>query len=397
MANTLDGLIRPEAARQPASRILVVAGEESGDVYAGQITRSLKSLIDGLEVEGIGGRRMREAGGHTFHDVSEMSSVGVASMLGRLKFFLGVLGEIKQKIAAGEYDAVVLIDYPDFNLRVAMAAEASATPVFYYVCPQLWAWRRYRVKTLRRYVDAVFVAFPFEEDFYNKRGVNAHFLGHPLLDELKPVENAEELRHEFGASPNHTLLGLVPGSRRGEVTRMLPMMLESLKMIRAKKAVKVVIPCADSVDLKLVERIVEQSGEEAMVVKGRTWEAMNACDFLICKSGTSSLQAAMAGTPMIIVYKSDGLSYVLAKSLSHVKWAGLPNLLAGREITPELIQWKMTSRDIAEKTLEYLTDTEKRDEMKRELDAVRASLGQPGAPDRAARMMVDYLKKLKNV
>lgn len=388
-------MIRPGLGRPVARKILVVAGEESGDVYAGQITKSLKGLIDGLEVEGIGGRRMREAGGHTFYDVSEMSSVGVASMMGRLRFFLSVLKELKGKIAAGEYDAVTLIDYPDFNLRLAMAAEAAATPVFYYVCPQIWAWRRYRTRTLKRCVDAVIVAFPFEEEFYMRRGVNAHFLGHPLLDELKPVENRDELREELGTDAQRTLLGLIPGSRDGEVSRILPVMLDAVKMISAKKPVKLVIPLAESVSKELVEDILKKSGEEALVVEGRTWEVMNACDFLICKSGTSTLQAAIAGTPMVIVYKSDPLSYLLAKSLSHVKWAGLPNLIAGKEIAPEFIQWNMTAKNIADAALPYLTDREKREKMRADLAAARSMLGEPGAPGRAGKIMVDYLRRLK--
>lgn len=395
MADPFHGLIKPGLAKPAAEKILVVAGEESGDIYAAQITRSLKKIIEGLRVEGIGGGRMRQAGGTTFFDVTEMSSVGLGSMAGRFRFFFDVLGKLKEKAAAGEYDAIVLIDYPEFNLRLARAAEQSATPVFYYVCPQVWAWRRGRVKTIKKHVDLVVVAFPFEEEFYIRRGVNAHFVGHPLLDELKPVEDRAALRAEMGAGMGHTLLGLVPGSRQAEVARMLPEMLDAVKIIRAKKPVKVVIPAAESIDPSYIREKVEADGVEAAVVRGRTWEVMSACDFLVCKSGTSTLQAAIAGTPMVIVYKADALSYFLAKLLSHVKWAGLPNLIAGREIVPELIQRKATAKNIAETAIPFLEDAGRRERARAELEKVRESLGEPGAADRAARIMADYLRKLK--
>lgn len=397
MADTFDGLLREKLIRPPLRKILMVAGEESGDMYAGRLCRHLLNLIDGLEIEGIGGHRMREAGAKTFYDISQMSSVGIVSMLGRLGFFTRVLGELKKKIAGGEYDAVILIDYPDFNLRIAKAADEAGTPVFYYVCPQFWAWRRYRLRAVRQYIDMMIVVFPFEEEFYKGRSVNAQFFGHPILDELPVIENKAELKTRFGAAPGHTLLGVLPGSRYGEVSKMLPLMLKSIKIIRASKPVKVVIPCAESVDSALLEKIVKNSGEEAVVVKGKTWEIMNACDFLICKSGTSTLQAAIAETPMVIVYKSDVFSYTLAKALTHVKYAGLPNLLAGREITPELLQWKATPKNIAEATLAYLTDPEKKENMRADLAKIRESLGNPGASRRAAGAIADFMKRVKNI
>jgi len=396
MADTLPSSLERRVIRQKARKVMVIAGEESGDVYAGRLISHLSGMIEGFEAEGIGGRKMREAGGKTFYDIAQMSSVGVASMLGRIGFFLNVLREMKEKISSGEYEALIIVDYPDFNMRMAEAADKAGIPVFYYVCPQFWAWRRYRINSAKRWVDMMLVVFPFEEEFYKGWGVNAKFLGHPILDELDETGlDKEALRREFGAQPGQTLLGILPGSRHGEVSRMFPMMLDAVKIIRATKPVKIVAACADSVDLEMMKKMAQAVGGDPVIVKGRTWEVMNACDFLLCKSGTSTLQAAIAGTPMVIVYKSDIVSYLLAKTLAHVKWAGIPNLVAGREIVPEIIQTKANAQNIAAAALPYLTEASKRAEMKGELVKIRASLGERGAPARAAAAIADFLKRLK--
>jgi len=397
MADKADTTLELKPDKPLVRKILLVAGEESGDMYAGRLCAHLFRMIGGLKIEGIGGPRMRAAGAHTFYDITQMSSVGVASMLGRLRFFLGVLKELKAKIAGGEYDAVILIDYPDFNIRIAKAADKGGLPVFYYVCPQFWAWRRYRVRTVKKYVDLMLVVFPFEEKFYTKRRINARFVGHPILDELESAPDREGLRESLGVEPGRMLLGLLPGSRVGEVSRMLPLMLSAVKIIRAHKAVKLVIGCADSIDPGILRKYIEESGEQADIIQNNSWEMMNACDYLICKSGTSTLQALLANTPMQIVYRSDSFSYILAKSMSHVKWAGLPNLLADREIVPEFIQWSMTPQNMASAALPYLSKPELRETMRAELSRLSASLGENGASARAAKSIVDYLKKFQGL
>lgn len=395
MANKDDSALDLKPGRPLARKILLVAGEESGDMYAGRMCAHLFRMIGGLKIEGIGGPKMRAAGGHTFYDISEMSSVGVASVLGRFRFFLGVLNNLKAKIAAGEYDAVILIDYPDFNMRIAKAADKGGLPVFYYVCPQFWAWRRYRLRAVKKYVDLMLVVFPFEKEFYTKKRINTRFIGHPILDELETEQDREGLRENLGVGSERILLGLMPGSRAGEVRRMLPLMLSAVKIIRAHKAVNVVIGCADSIEPGILRKYLEESGEEAVIVHGGSWEMMNACDYLICKSGTSTLQALLANTPMQIVYRSDSFSYFLARSLAHVKWAGLPNLLAKREIVPELIQGRMTPQNMANTALPYLTNPELRKTMRSELARLSGSFSEPGASARAADHIIGYLRKFQ--
>lgn len=395
MADALDGPVRPLIVRPLVKKILVVAGEDSGDMYMGRLIGHLSGLMEGVSFEGVGGPRMRQAGATTLYDITALSSVGIISAMSKMGAFISALRDLKSRIASGEYDAVILADYPDFNLRIARSADAAGIPVFYYVAPQFWAWRRGRVKAARECVDMMFVVFPFEEEFYKVRGVNAQFLGHPILDELDFNVDRAAVRAELGARPNELLLGLLPGSRRGEVTRMYPDMLSAVRIIRVNKPVKAVTMCAGSMDDAFLRELAANHGEEPIVVKDRTWEVMNACDFLLCKSGTSTLQATLAGTPMTVVYKADSLSYMLAKTLSSVKWAAIPNLLARREITPELIQWKVTPRNVAATALPYLIDPAKREEMKRELVKLRAGLGERGASHRAAVAIVEFLKRLR--
>lgn len=395
MADALDGAMKPLLLRPLVGKILVVAGEDSGDMYMGRLIGHLSALLEGASFEGIGGQRMREAGAATLYDTTELSSVGLASAMKKMGVFTSALRDLKTRIASGEYDAVILVDYPDFNLRIAKAADKAGLPVFYYVAPQFWAWRRGRVKVASECVDMMFVVFPFEEDFYKGRSVNAQFLGHPILDELDFNVDRAAIRTRLGARPNELLLGLVPGSRRGEVERIYPDMLNAVRIIRANKPVKVVTMCADSMDEDFIRRLAATHGEEPQIVKGMTWHAMNACDFLLCKSGTSTLQATLAGTPMVVVYKADTFSYMLARLLSHVKWAAIPNLLAGREIVPELLQWKATPQAVAATALAYLTDPAKREEMKKELGKLRAGLGERGASHRAAVSITEFLTKLK--
>ncbi|MBF0169976.1 MAG: lipid-A-disaccharide synthase [Nitrospinae bacterium] len=394
MLPDLDNLIRPSAGKPIARKIMLITGEESGDLYAGRLVSELIRRIPGLVVEGIGGPRFRAAGGTSFYDIKQMAAVGFGGPLAKLGFYLGALREVKARLATGQYDGVVLIDLPDFNLRVAKAADAAGTPVFYYVAPQFWAWRRYRIRTVQRFVDMMIVALPFEEEFYKGRGINARFFGHPLLDELPEGIDRESLRREFGAGPGELLVGLMPGSRESEVERHLPMMLEALRLIRKRTPVRGVIACAESIDATMVEGEAKRARIESRVVRGKSWEVMNACDFLIAKSGTTTLQAAIAGTPTMLVYKVDMISYLIARALVHVKYAGLPNLVADEEVMPELLQGEATAENIATVALSYLTDPRKRMAQKEKLAGIRAALGERGASARAAEAMVSFLARM---
>ena len=282
-------------------KFLIIAGEESGEIYGATLIREIKRLLPDARFSGIGGDRMAAEGFHIHHHCSEMASIGLVHMLKKISFFLGALGEMRARIRQKEYDAVILIDYPDFNLRVAKEAFLAKVPVFYYVCPQFWAWRLYRVRSVRKWVDTMMVVLPFEEEFYRQRGVSARFIGHPLLDAMNLDVNKEELKKTLLPEKSDTLIGLLPGSRKNEVNEMLGRFLETADVIHsARPNVGFAIPVASHVPMEPVREAVG-SRDYVRLLKAGSHDVMAASDLLITKSGTSTLEAAIFGSPMIIV------------------------------------------------------------------------------------------------
>lgn len=375
-------------------RFLIVAGEESGEIYGARLIREIKQILPDAKFSGIGGDRMAAEGFHIHHHCSEMASIGLVSMLKKISFFLGALGEIRARIKQKEYDAVILIDYPDFNLRVAKEAFASNVPVFYYVCPQFWAWRRYRVRSLKKWVDTMMVVLPFEEEFYKKRGANARFIGHPLLDEMNLDVNRQELKKKLSPGKSDTLIGLLPGSRKSEVIDMLGRLLESADIIHsAEPGVSFAIPVASHIPMESVRDAVG-TRDYIKLLEGGSHNLMAASDMLITKSGTSTLEAAIFGTPMIIVYSSSFVSYWLVRLLVYVKYAGLPNLVAGKEIAPEFIQSGFKPARVAAAALDFLKNPDKMQKARDDMQDVRKKLGEKGATARAARIITERLTAL---
>ena len=376
-------------------KFLIVAGEESGEIYGAHLIREIKKILPDAQFSGIGGDRMAAEGFHVNHHCSEMASIGLVHMLKKIAFFLGVLGEIRARIKQKEYDAVILIDYPDFNLRVAKEAFASKVPVFYYVCPQFWAWRRYRVRSVKKWIDTMMVILPFEEEFYKKRGVNARFIGHPLLDEMDLDVNKTELRKTLLPEKPDRLIGLLPGSRKNEVNEMLGRFLETADIIHAAKPnITFAIPVASHVPMEPLREAVGQR-DYIKLLEGSSHKLMAASDMLITKSGTSTLEAAIFGTPMIIVYSSSFVSYWLVRLLVQVKYAGLPNLIAGKEIAPEFIQSDFEPYKVAATALDFMENTDRMQKARDDMQEVRKKLGEKGAVLRAAKIITQRLRALK--
>ena len=370
---------------------MIIAGEESGEIYGARLIRELRRFLPDAEFSGVGGDRMAAERFRILYHCSEMASIGVVQMMQKIFFLLGALNDIRERVGRREYDAVILIDYPDFNLRVAKAASDAGVPVFYYVCPQFWAWRRYRIRSVRRWVDTMMVILPFEEEFYKERNVNALFIGHPMLDEMTVRESTPGIKAKFLTQNSDTLIGLLPGSRTSEVSGMLSRLLETADIIHAD------IPSTGFV-IALAPHIPPEPVKEAVggrdfvkVVQGESHSIMEASDLLITKSGTSTLEAAIIGTPMIIVYRVSFFSYWLARLLSHVDRVGLPNLIAGREIAPEYLQHGFRPERVAAAALELLKDTAKMDKARKGMLEVRQKLGEQGAPARAAKIITDRL------
>jgi lipid-A-disaccharide synthase len=287
---------------------------------------------------------------------------------------------------------------------VARTAKKRGIPVFYYVSPQVWAWRKGRMKTIKRYVDKMMVILPFEKEFYKREGVDVEFVGHPLLEVIPPLLQGvgrEEICRELGVDDRELIIGILPGSRKREIAYMLPTLLEASSIIRERyPSAQFLLPLSQSIEEDYLKNFITSEYSYINVVKGKNYDVMKVSDLLITKSGTSTLEAAIIGIPMIIIYKSSMISYYLAKSLVNVSYAGLPNLLAGKEVAPELLQFKAKAKNIAEKVLSLLEEKSCNEkginnglsQMRDELKHIKYSLGEPGASRRAATTIIEYLK-----
>jgi len=381
--------------------LLIITGEDSGDLYGGNLAREIKKLSPDINISGVGGKQMRSAGVDIFCDVSEISVVGFWEVIEKLGLIRRLYKQIIEKFDSGNVKGVVLIDYPGFNLKIAKAAKERGIPVFYYISPQVWAWRKSRVKTIKKYVDKMMVILPFEKEFYQREGVDVEFVGHPLLEviasnsEAISSSNKKEIYKEFGIDDRQIIIGILPGSRKKEIAYMLPEILKASSLIKGKyPSVQFLLPLSQSIEEDYLKNFITSDYSYIKIVKGKNYDVMKVSDLLITKSGTSTLEAAIIGTPMIIVYKTSITSYYLAKALVNVTYAGLPNLLAGKEAAPELLQHKMNAKNIAEKTIYFLEKKDGLEQMREEFKNIKYSLGEQGASKRTASIIINHLKNI---
>jgi lipid-A-disaccharide synthase len=353
-------------------RILLVTGEASGDLHGAHLAAAIVAQDPAVEVVGIGGAAMRAAGVTLIPDVPQLDVMGLIG-LSAVRTWIGRLRAVRRILRSEPWDLVVFIDNPGLNLHFARVAKAAGRRVLYYIAPQVWAWRPGRMKWIRRRVDHVVVILPFEARLYERAGVRCTFVGHPLLDSVAPH-----------------YVGLLPGSRAAEVTMLLPLLLETAAQTAAREpATQFLVAQAASIDDHLLNRLLEDSPVRVQIVKDQASEVMAASDLLVVASGTATLQAAVIGTPMILVYKTTLPTYWVARLLIRVKWIGLVNLVAGRTIVPELIQDEANAERLIGEVRALLNDREAYNRMKDGLREVRHALGEPGASRRAARVVLE--------
>jgi lipid-A-disaccharide synthase len=325
-----------------------------------------------------------------YHDVAVM---GLTDVVLHSRNILRTFRHLTQAMDTHRPALVVLIDFPDFNIRLGRRARRRGIPVVYFISPQVWAWRRHRLRALRQIVHKMLVIFPFEEPLYREAGIDATYVGHPLLDRLEGIPAPEEARRRLGVPLAGPLLALLPGSRRGEVSRHLPVMLAAAGRLVAEDApLAVVVAVAEGVPLPLVEAIVAGYPFPVRLVEGRTYETLRAADVSLVVSGTATLEAALLGAPMVITYRTSLLSYAMARLLVRVPFIGMANLVAGRRIVPELIQSEVTPGRLAAAARSLFKDARAREAMQAGFREVRARLGAPGAPARAAREILGVLR-----
>ena len=333
---------------------------------------------------------MCAAGVRPLADSHELSIMGLSELRGGLGRVLAVYRLLRDEFrSAAPPDLVVLIDFPDFNLLVAKAAKKSGIKVFYYVSPQVWAWRRGRIRSICRRVDRMVVLFPFEVELYRARGLDAHFVGHPLAEEVTNSRTCQDTRAKYDLTPKGFVVALLPGSRRREVETLLPPMLEALKLL--KNPAEGAIALAPGLEAGLVEELVERSGAHVEVISGDTYNLVAAADVVVTASGTATVECAVLGRPMVVVYRMSRFSYAVARALVRVDFVAMPNIILGRKVVPELIQDDVTPGQVAAEVDRYLADPELRRSTEAELAELKGRIVRPGAALRAASLALETL------
>ncbi|MBI3455135.1 MAG: lipid-A-disaccharide synthase [Candidatus Rokubacteria bacterium] len=368
--------------------MLVVAGEASGDLHGATLARALTTLAPGVALAGMGGTRMAAAGVRILHGIDRAAVVGGTEVLGRLPALWRIFRDLVRRLREERPRVLVLIDFPGFNLRLARQAHKLGIPVVYFLAPQVWAWRRGRLRVMARHVTRVLAVFPFEVALYREAGVPVEFVGHPLLDVLPAFDR--EVAREGLASERERLIGLLPGSRAEEVRRHLPVLLGAAARIRRRvPQARFALPVAPTVSLAAVAGPVDASHLGIQVLRSEAYRVMAAADLLLAASGTATLEAACYGTPMVVLYRLSPVSYALARLLVRgVSAISLPNIIAGRAAVPELIQGSATPARVARAALTLLEDDAARVAQRVVLREVRARLGERGAGERAARAVL---------
>lgn len=375
-----------------STSIMIIAGEASGDLHGANLARAIQKRAQDVDLFGVGGGAMRQAGVRLLLDAKTIAVVGITEVISKLPTILRAMGDVKQALKEEKPDLLILIDFPDFNFRVAAAAKKLNIPVLYYVSPQIWAWRRSRVKKIKRLVNHMAVIFPFEAGFYRDHQVPVTFVGHPLLDHISPPSPS----HSTATATAEPIIGLVPGSRDKEVTTLLPMMLQAAVIIDQRlPGARFKVSCAATIDQGLVQSLVQQhaAGLDIEVIKASVAEVFRQSQILVATSGTVTLEAALHGVPMVIVYKVSPLSYWLGKRLIKVKFIGIVNLIVDKQLLPELIQDAASPGTVADTVSTMIQDRDGLGKIKEELLGVRELLGGPGASDRVAGIALELIKK----
>jgi len=377
-----------------SGRVFFVAGEHSGDLHGSLVLSHLKRLKPDITFEGIGGPLMKNAGLNCLHSIDELAVIGFVEVLKNLRHLLSIFSDIKRRFRTHKPDILVLIDYPGFNVRLAEVAKNMGIHVLYYICPQVWAWHAGRVNKITKAIDEAVVVFPFELEIWKKAGADVSWFGHPLVGITESKISAKKFRADLnlGEGP---VISILPGSRYQEIYYILPGLLDTAEIIlKERPSSKFLLPIAGTISDAIIKPHLSGRNLPITLLRGQTYEAIESSDLALVASGTATLETAIIGTPMIIVYQTNWFTSILSKFLIQAPHIGLPNVLAGKQIVPEFIRWNFKPAAVAREALSILSDPEKHRLIRDNLHQVRITLGETGASGRVADHILARLARL---
>ena len=378
-----------------SKRIFIIAGENSGDLHGSNLVKAIRKMDSSIEFKGLGGPQLASAGVTLMMNIVEdFAIIGFWEILKNLSKFKKLFKSVVDELKNGNYSGIILIDYPEFNLKVAREANKLGIPIIYYVSPQIWAWRRGRRKEIAKIVSKMLVVLPFEVKHYEGTGLDIEYVGHPLLNVIKLTMTKDVVCKKFDLDSNKLIIGLLPGSRKGEVERILPIMIATAELIKQKiPDVQFVLPRASTISQDLIQLHLQNTSLNIKVVNEFRYNVRSILDFALVASGTATLESAFLKTPMIVIYKVSLLTWLIAKNLVTLPYIGLVNILAGDLIVPEFIQNDAKPTAIAKRVLKILNDPEELENIKFELAKVREKIGEPGASMNAARAVLEVINR----
>ena len=375
-------------------RVMIIAGEASGDQHAARLVEGVKQRLPDTRFFGIGGAAMRKAGVEILVDSAELAVVGLIEVLAHRKVIFGALNQMREILRQDPPDLLILTDYPEFNMRLARTAKECGVKVLYYISPQIWAWRQGRVRKIQQLVDKMAVVFPFEVDFYAKHGVPVTYVGHPLAHEVEASAGRDELLREFGMDSKRPVIGLFPGSRRSEIRRLLPVIIETAQRLQQRRPeLQFIMPVASTLSPQLIQENMPEHDIDIHYIEHRPYDAMQASDAIVTVSGTVTLEIALIGTPMVVINRVAWLTYHIVRRMLKIKHIALCNIVAQRRIVPERIQNDASPEVLVQDLLRLLEDENYRNEIKQGLREVKQKLEDDSHMTDIASVTVDMLSE----
>ena len=375
-------------------KIMLSAGEASGDLHGANLAEALKAVDPQVELIGMGGEQMRKAGVRIVYDIKNLGVIGIGEIIKKIPFFYKLRTFLVNTMKEEKPDALVCIDYPGFNMKLIEKAKEAGIPVIYYILPTIWAWHKSRGNVIAEYTDLAVSLFPFEAEMYKKMGTNVVYGGHPLLDTVKPSMSKDEAYSFFGLQQGKKTVLFMPGSRVQEVQSLYGKMLAAGKLLQDKvEGLQFMVPKASTIDRHMLEEAAREANLEVHLGEERVYDMMNIADAAICASGTATLETALMGVPTLLVYRVNALTYWLSKILVHLDSIGLPNIISGHRIMPELWQDEVTPENIEAAVLPWLVDAAAAEEARHLMAGVRCQMGEAGAVRRTAEIISEFVKE----